>query len=255
MIKKRFIAVITVKNNLAVQSFGFNRYLPIGRPEYLVENFQRWGVDEILIQDIDRTHNNSGPNYSLIENIVKRDISTPIIYSGGIRNSEEGVNVIRAGADRIGLNSLIYKNFDQLRRMSSILGAQAIIACLPILIHDSKAYLYNYLSKKRLDIDRSLSLFSSEKLISEIMAIDVRGEGFRDAFDEQIIDSFSKQPIPIIVFGGLADHKNLDSILATPCVSAFAMGNSLCYTECAAQKIINSLGKVRNFLRPIRYAR
>ena len=69
MIKKRIIGVVTIKNNLAVQSFSYSKYLPIGKPECIIENLDRWGADEILIQVVDRTINNLGPDYDLLSKI------------------------------------------------------------------------------------------------------------------------------------------------------------------------------------------
>ena len=46
MIPKRLIGVVIVKDGWAVQSFGYRRWLPLGRPEVLVENLDRWGADE-----------------------------------------------------------------------------------------------------------------------------------------------------------------------------------------------------------------
>ena len=67
MLKKRVIGVVTVKAGWAVQSFGYHRYLPLGRPEYLVGNLDRWGADEIVVQVIDRSKNQLGPDFDLIE--------------------------------------------------------------------------------------------------------------------------------------------------------------------------------------------
>ena len=53
MLKKRLTAAVTIKNGLVVQSFGYNRYLPIGKPRVVIENLDRWGCDEIFIQIID----------------------------------------------------------------------------------------------------------------------------------------------------------------------------------------------------------
>ena len=65
MIKKRIGGVITVYNGLAVQSFGFKKYLPLGNPVNLAENLSRWGADEIILLDIKRTKQNLGPNLEL----------------------------------------------------------------------------------------------------------------------------------------------------------------------------------------------
>ena len=64
-----------------------------------------------MINCIDRSLNNRGPDFDLLKNISKENISTPIIYGGGIRNAEDAVNVIKSGADRVLIETLVYKNF------------------------------------------------------------------------------------------------------------------------------------------------
>ena len=69
MVKKRLIGVINVKKSIAVQSFGYLNYLPLGAPEILIENLERWGVDEIIILSIDRSNSSFGPDFELISRI------------------------------------------------------------------------------------------------------------------------------------------------------------------------------------------
>ena len=57
MIKKRLSTTVVIRDELAVQSFGFKSYLPIGKPENVVENLSWWGSDEILIFDIKSKYN------------------------------------------------------------------------------------------------------------------------------------------------------------------------------------------------------
>jgi len=66
MLRKRLVGVVTVRRGRAVQSFGYGRWLPLGRPEVLVENLDRWGVDEILLQCIDRSAQQLGPDLALL---------------------------------------------------------------------------------------------------------------------------------------------------------------------------------------------
>src|SRR3989338_7969798 len=105
MLKKRLIGVVTVKSGWAVQSVGYQRYLPLGRPEWLVENLDRWGADEILLQCIDRSTADAGPDFELLDKVARLGLSTPLIYSGGIRSRDEGVAVIQRGADRIAVDA------------------------------------------------------------------------------------------------------------------------------------------------------
>ena len=50
----------------SLYSIGFNSFLPIGKPQVLVEFLNEWGIDEIVLLDISATKNGNKPNYSLI---------------------------------------------------------------------------------------------------------------------------------------------------------------------------------------------
>ena len=54
MLRKRLLGAVVVRQGWAVQSFGYRRWLPLGRPECLVENLDRWGADGIVVLAIDR---------------------------------------------------------------------------------------------------------------------------------------------------------------------------------------------------------
>jgi len=140
--KKRLIGVINVKNGLAVQSFGYKKYLPIGNPKILVKNLDRWGADEILINAIDRSLLKLGPDYELIKQINSLKISTPIIYGGGIENLEDAKKVIASGADRILIETLINRNLNEFIKISNIIGSQSIIISLPIKSDEKKNVLF-----------------------------------------------------------------------------------------------------------------
>ena len=71
MIKKRLIGTVVVKNGIAVQSFSYGKYLPLGKPEIIIKNLDRWGVDEILINVIDRSKNKLDPNFELLKKFKK----------------------------------------------------------------------------------------------------------------------------------------------------------------------------------------
>ena len=94
VLKKRIIGVVNVKDGIAVQSFGFNKYLPLGKPECFVENLDRWGADEILLNVMDLSSKGLGPNLALLEKVANLGIETPLIYSGGISSVKDGKDVI-----------------------------------------------------------------------------------------------------------------------------------------------------------------
>ena len=95
MIKKRLSTAVVIKDDLAVQSFEFKKYLPIGKPEVVVENLSWWGSDEILLFDIKSDFRDGKPNFSMIKKICNKNLSTPITYCGRINNIEDAIKVIK----------------------------------------------------------------------------------------------------------------------------------------------------------------
>ena len=85
MLKRRIIGSITLKDNWVVQSINFNKYLPVGRLKYSVDFLDRWGIDEILVLDINASKSGYTPNYKLIKESTI-DINVPLTVGGGIQN-------------------------------------------------------------------------------------------------------------------------------------------------------------------------
>ncbi len=237
MLKKRIIGVITVKNGWAVQSVSFERYLPLGRPELLAENLDRWGVDEILIQCIDRTNLQLGPDYHLLSRLAAIGISTPLVYGGGINSVAQAAEVIAKGADRVLLDTAFIDNQDSLRRISSSLGAQAIIASIPLTFMPEGIRLWNYRTKTAVDWPQSCGGLLAESVISEVLLIDKDHEGMQASFDISLLNAPFLRDVCLIPFGGITQPRQMSEILRTANVSAIAIGNSLNYCEHSVQLI------------------
>ena len=252
MIKKRIVGVVTVLNGLAVQSMGYKKYLPLGKPECLVENLDRWGADEILVQVIDRSTHQLGPDIQLIDKIIANaNISTPIIYAGGINTEKQAIEVVRAGADRICLDAMLHNGLAEVNKLAHKLGAQALIASIPVKKNSKgEPRYYNYLTNKSTMFKDDLRELFTNKLISEALIIDVDNEGRKESFDFDLIDYFPVDNVPLILFGGLSSTELLNLGLSNPRVSAAAVGNFLNYSEHAIQKLKLNLG-----LQPIRPAK
>lgn len=249
MLKKRLTGAVTIRNGLVVQSFGYNRYLPIGNPKVVIENLDRWGIDEIFIQVVDRNLKNLGPDIELIKEISTSGIMTPIMYAGGIQNETQALQVIRSGAERVCLDGLLHNNLGEVEKIARRLGGQAVVGCLPVGIESNgAAYWYNYQTKEKCIIsDRIISLIK-DGLISEILLVDWQNEGYEEAFDFRILELFEKHDIPLIIFGGLSSEKILKKAFDVPEVVAAAIGNKLNYSEHSVQKLKNQLSasSIRN---------
>jgi cyclase len=248
--KTRLVAMVTVLDEIVVQSFSYKKYLPIGSPESICENLSRWGADEIIISFIDRSKLKKGPNLKVLESISKRKIFTPLIYSGGISNEQNAMDAINAGADRIVIDAIIKKeNINLINKISSKIGSQALILSIPLLQEDNKLFRFNY-------IDKSKQLFSEfSKVIkllnfSEILLIDKENEGSQN-FNLNLVNLFSKNlDKGILVFGGITHLRSIKTLLLNENIKAIVIGNSLNYKEI---QISNIKDKFKNLMIRVDY--
>lgn len=236
MLKKRLIGIITVLNGWAVQSIGYKKYLPIGRPHIIAENLDRWGADEIIILSIDRSRHLLGPDKETLSSINSLSLSTPISYGGGITSVKEAVFVIKNGAERLVLDSLIKENsINEIIKISDKLGSQSLIASLPVIEVDKEIEFINYKNKAKKD-KKFIYKLLNDLVFSEALIIDYKNEGLLNSFKNSIINNLDI-PIPIIAFGGITEPEQVKNLLSNKKVAAIASGNSLNYREHAIQQI------------------
>lgn len=241
MIKKRLIGVVTVKNGWAVQSFGYKRYLPLGKPECLIENLDRWGADEILIQVIDASCSNRGPDFDLLERLGRLGLETPLIYAGGIRSVSDGAKLIQLGADRLMVDALLHDEPSVIEGLANQLGAQALIASMPLAISQGGLTWFDYRRKILKPIGVDISNFLLTGVCSEVLIIDWRNEGVVNQFNYELIEKFPLKNMSIIAFGGISESSQIKTILGKREVAAIAIGNFLNYREHAIQDYKASL--------------
>jgi imidazole glycerol-phosphate synthase subunit HisF len=246
VLKRRLVGVITVKDGWAVQSFGYSRYLPLGRPEVLAENLDRWGADEILLQCIDRGALALGPDLELLERIASAGLSTPLIYGGGIRSVEDAVAAVRAGADRICVDALLQDDLATVAKLGRPLGAQAIIAALPL---SAEGQWFDYRSRAARPFPPELLDLLRSGRVSEALVIDHAHEGHPGAFDAKLIEA--ELGLPLIAFGGISDPAQIAALLNHGNVAAVGIGNFLAYREHAVQALREAVGS--RALRPPAY--
>lgn len=241
MLKKRLVGVVTIKQGWAVQSFGYKRYLPLGKPEVIVENLDRWGADEILISCIDRSTSAVGPDFELLDRVADLGLSTPVIYAGGIRDADDAVKAVKLGADRILVDSMIWDAPRELELLSRELGSQALIANLPVQVDQDDLLWKHYRTKKECKLNEDTLVEMNLEWASEVMLTDWIHEGLPDSFNERIPNLFPLKEKPLLVFGGLSEPEQIRRVIMSNNVVAACVGNFLNYKEHAIQKIKHKL--------------
>ena len=232
MLKKRIIGSIVINNNWAVQSIKFNKYTPIGKPQYSVEFLDKWGVDEIIISDISATLNQSKPNYKLLNQITEK-CSVPITYGGGIKSISDMIKILKYGADKICINNIVLKNPKIVFEGAKILGRQCILVSIDVICHNGKFEVYDYVSKKSTGIDL---IEFVKKIVNfgagEVVVRNINHDGMKIGYDIDMISKIATLlPIPVIAAGGYGIPQHALDCFNNTNISACAIGNALAHIE------------------------
>jgi len=231
MLRKRLIGTVVVRQGWAVQSFGFRRWLPLGRPECLVENLDRWGADGIAVLVIDR--GDQGPDLALIKRLSALGLSTPLTYGGGVYNEADAGAAVQAGAERLILDTVLQIDPSAVQAMARIVGVQALVAALP-LVSDAHGIVRHWLYRRReaVPISDEVLRILAQETVSELLVIDTNGEGYGRGFEETLIDAIEPlTKLPLLAFGGLATSDQVHLLLNRPSCAGVLVGNSLNYRE------------------------
>ena len=229
-LKKRLIAPITLKGDLVIQSYCFNRYLPVGKLNFALENLCRWSVDEIFINVIDNSIKNIGPSKKVIDTVSNLKIDTPLIYCGGIRSHEDAQITLESGFERIGVCNSLIQNFIEVKHISKMIGSQALIAVIPFMYDKKNFYFYDYLNKKKINLNNLAHIFDNT-VISEILLIDVMAEGSKSKFCKKILNHHLISNFKIICYGGFQNNINFKQYLDNKYISAIAVENYFNFGE------------------------
>jgi imidazole glycerol-phosphate synthase subunit HisF len=246
MLKNRLIPVIVVKNELIVQSFNFKQFLPIGKIKTAIEFFVNWDVDEIIILDIDATKHSRGPNLEVIR-WASRECFVPLTIGGGICSIESIKNVLRAGADKVSINSFAVENPKFITDAAIYFGNQCITVSIDAKnIGDD----YNVFIKNG-TIDTGIKVADWAKKVEklgagEVLINSVERDGSREGYDLQLLNLVSSSVnIPVIACGGVGNMKHLASGIIEGNCQAVAAANIFQHTEhstIAAKAMMNKLG-------------
>lgn len=231
MLRKRLLGAVVVRQGWAVQSFGYRRWLPLGKPECLVENLDRWGADGIVVLAIDR--GDQGPDLELIERLGALGLSTPLTYGGGLATEEHARAAVRAGAERLVLDAVLSSNPEALGCMASSVGVQALVAALPLLQGaDGVVHHLRHRTGDRGPLSQPIQRLIAAEQVSEVLVIDAAGEGEGRGFNRALLQEVeAHSTLPLLAFGGLVDAGQIRPLLSRKQVAGAVVGNALNYRE------------------------
>jgi imidazole glycerol-phosphate synthase subunit HisF len=227
----RIIPRLDIKGPNLVKGVHMEGLRVLGDPAKFAKTYYEQGADEIFYQD--NVASLYGRN-SLLEIINKtsKEIFIPLTVGGGIRSLNNIMEVLRAGADKVSINTAAVQNPEFINQASSAYGSSTIVLALECLKkEDGKYYIFTDNGREETNIEASRWALEVEKRgAGEIFLTSIGLEGTGGGFDLDLIKNISESVnIPVIAHGGASKHSHIKTTILDGKADAISLSSMLHY--------------------------
>ena len=203
MLKKRIIPCLDIKDGRTVKGINFVDIKDAGDPIELAKKYILEGADELVFLDITATIEKRKTLAVLVEKIAK-EINIPFTVGGGINTVEDAANIIKAGADKISINSSAVKNPSLIKEIADRFGSQAVVVAVDTKFENNNWFVYVNGGKVATGITTLDWVKQAEQLgAGEILLTSMNNDGTKQGFAIDITNAVSASiNIPVIASGG-----------------------------------------------------
>lgn len=251
MLAKRIIPCLDVRNGKVVKGVNFEGVKDVGDPVAYAEEYNRQGADELVFYDITASYEGRGVFLDVVRETAKK-VFVPLTVGGGISTVDDFRDTLRAGADKVSINSSAVKNPQLIKEAADIFGSQCVVVGIDAK-RDGKGGYTVYINGGRVDmkIDLIEWVKKIEKLgAGEICLNSIDTDGTKAGFDIDMLGAVcSAVNIPVIASGGCGKIDDFAEVFEKTNSSA-ALAASLFHFKELTVGQVKSYLKERNF--PVR---
>ena len=213
---KRIIPCLDVRDGRVVKGVKFVDIKDAGDPVEVAKRYDREGADEITFLDITASHEGRDTTVAMVEKIAEQ-VFIPLTVGGGIRKAQDVRSMLKAGADKVAVNSAAIFNPSLINELCSIFGSQCIVIAIDakrVSINPSRWEIYTHGGRKPTGIDAvdwAVKMTNGEFGAGEVLLTSMDRDGTQVGYDIDLMSKISsKVNIPVIASGGVG---NLDHLV------------------------------------------
>lgn len=204
MLAKRIIPCLDVRNGRVVKGKKFKNIKDVDDPVSLAQYYTDNGADELVFYDITASNEDRDIFINVVEKTAEV-INIPFTIGGGIRTIDDFTKVLRAGADKVSINSAAVKNPQLIKEAASKFGCQCVVLSMDVKKNENNKWNV-YINGGRIDtgIDAVEWALKGENLgAGEIVLNSMDSDGVKEGFNVELTRIISeKVNIPVIASGG-----------------------------------------------------
>ena len=252
MLKVRVIPTLLWKNYNLVKGVGFDSWRNIGSILPAIKVYNQREVDELILVNISAHLSSDDLDYISINEFGKHCF-VPLTVGGGINSINQTQKLLRAGADKISINSEAYINPNLVSEIAKLYGSQCVVISIDAkLKKNNKGWqCYSHAGKKNTGKDViEWAKEMEDRGVGEILLTSIDKDGTLKGYDLELIETIvNKVKIPVIASGGAGNYQDMVDAVKKSGANAVAAASMFHFTE---QTPLGAKTAMKNAKIPVR---
>lgn len=237
---KRIIPCLDVKEGRVVKGINFVGLKDVGDPVELGKVYSDSGADELVFLDITATHEERDIMEKVVEQIAK-EIFIPFTVGGGLRTIDDIKKILRAGADKVSLNSAAVNNKLLISDGAKMFGSQCIVVAIDARRRESNDGWNVYVAGGRKDTGIDAVKWAEEVVAlgaGEILLTSMDADGTKQGYDIKLLKAIREVVnVPVIASGGCGSLEDFKEVFVEDVADAALAASLFHYGELTIKQV------------------
>lgn len=231
----RLIARLDVKAPNLIKGVNLEGVRVVGDPYEFATRYYQEGIDEIIYMDAVASLYERNSLDELVSRTAQ-DVFVPMTVGGGLRTLDDVDKMLRAGADKVSVNTAAVRRPEMITDIARRFGSQAMVLSIEAKRRGGPGKWEAYTDNGREQTGRDAlewAVEGVERGAGEVLLTSVDNEGMRKGFDVELVQAISERvDVPVIASGGMGEPDHLAEVVRLGGADAVAMAHVLHYQQC-----------------------
>jgi len=253
MVAKRIIPCLDVDAGRVVKGVNFVGLRDAGDPVEIAALYDEQGADELVFLDITASHEGRDIMIDVVRRTAEQ-VFMPLTVGGGIRSIHHIRNLLKAGADKVSINTAAVQNPDLVRQGAEMFGSQCIVVAIDAKLRDDGWWeVYTHGGRRPTGLDALRWAEEVEELgAGEILLTSIDYDGTKSGYDIPLTKAVSERvSIPVIASGGAGCPEHIYHVLTEGKADAALAASIFHYREYTVEEVKRYLIERGVPIRPV----
>lgn len=242
MLKTRIIPCLDVKDGRTVKGVNFVGLRDAGDPVALAKAYDAQGADELCFLDITASHEGRGTLLEIVSATAEQCFM-PLTVGGGVRNPDDMLALLRAGADKVAINSAAVAEPEVIARCAARTGRQCVVVAIDARASGDRWEIFTHGGRRATGIDAVAFAGEAEaRGAGEILLTSMDKDGTKTGYDLPLLKAVTEAVnLPVIASGGAGRVEHLAPAILEGGASAVLAASIFHFGEVSLTQARNAL--------------